>query len=452
MATQDDASGEPIPQRPEPHSHFSSDSWPRPTPRGTADGDDGAPKKKRSWRLSRSSRQNEDARTSVPSSHHNPSNGTLHGHPHPARHFTTHRSTNTAPLPFFHPTHAELHPTIHSGAQDGKAPSEWSSRASRKNRYAPGAVHVSHSPGTPPVTDAEKTGVARDAVLVAQRVRHPHTKLKVHLAWDISFWVAIVFVLGSTAWVVNGFYLFLPLLNEASDHQTAAAWWAFAGGTLFEVGSYLMLVESLNTGHENLFGPALWNLIDKPAHDYALGSTETLDAAGPNAPWGPGRFRWIGLNSWRDIGFLASYIQMYAATIFWVSTITGLPGVIHDFPDDPPTAITDVFFWTPQVIGGWGFIVASSLLMLETQKAWWRPALKSLGWHIGLWNLIGAVGFMLCGALGYASLVSTKVNYQSVLCTFWGGWAFLIGSVIQLWETLWREDPNAGDGDSGSPE
>jgi hypothetical protein len=28
-----------------------------------------------------------------------------------------------------------------------------------------------------------------------------------------------------------------------------------------------------------------------------------------------------GLNSWRDIGFLASYIQMYAATIFWVSTM-----------------------------------------------------------------------------------------------------------------------------------
>lgn len=84
--------------------------------------------------------------------------------------------------------------------------------------------------------------------------------------------------------------------------------------------------------------------------------------------------------------------------------------------------------------------------------------------HIGFWNLIGAIGFMLCGALGYASVTSTKVgshyvctrlcdalivhpqaNYQSVLATFWGSWAFLIGSTVQLWETLWREDTNHGD-------
>ena len=78
-----------------------------------------------------------------------------------------------------------------------------------------------------------------------------------------------------------------------------------------------------------------------------------------------------------------------------------------------------------------------------------------------MWNLIGAVGFTLCGALGYASSSSSKVgdneieecamlrgreqaNYQSVLATFWGSWAFLIGSVIQLYETLWREDSDAG--------
>ena len=31
--------------------------------------------------------------------------------------------------------------------------------------------------------------------------------------------------------------------------------------------------------------------------------------------------------------------------------------------------------------------------MLETQKKWYLPAPKVLGWHIGLWNLIGAIGF-----------------------------------------------------------
>ena len=61
-------------------------------------------------------------------------------------------------------------------------------------------------------------------------------------------------------------------------------------------------------------------------------------------------------------------------------TRTGLPDVIHGFPDDPPTAITDVFFWTPQVIGGIGFIISSILLMIEVQKKWWLPNLRSMGW------------------------------------------------------------------------
>ena len=61
-------------------------------------------------------------------------------------------------------------------------------------------------------------------------------------------------------------------------------------------------------------------------------------------------------------------------------TRTGLPNVIHGFPDDPPTAITDVFFWTPQVIGGMGFIISSILLMIEVQKKWWLPNLRSMGW------------------------------------------------------------------------
>ena len=84
--------------------------------------------------------------------------------------------------------------------------------------------------------------------------------------------------------------------------------------------------------------------------------------------------------------------------------------------------------------------------------------------HVGVWNLVGAIGFTLCGALGYASFASSgvstcflsvtfipnsvlfvpgQVNYQSVLSTFWGSWAFLIGSVMQLWESLWREDPKS---------
>ena len=138
---------------------------------------------------------------------------------------------------------------------DGAEVSKWNARASRKNRYSAEAVHVSHASSDVEKGEGQKT-------LVEQRLRHPHTQLKVHLSWDVSWWVAVIFVLGSTAWVrrvydikkrstyraliqiVNGFYLFLPLVSDAKDHQDAASWWAFVGGTLFEVRLYTTSHES----------------------------------------------------------------------------------------------------------------------------------------------------------------------------------------------------------------
>lgn len=72
--------------------------------------------------------------------------------------------------------------------------------------------------------------------------------------------------------------------------------------------------------------------------------------------------------------------------------------------------------------------------MIEVQQKWYLPAPHRLGWHIGLWNLIGALGFTLCGALGFST--GSGEIYEASLATFWGSWAFLIGSVIQWFESL----------------
>ncbi|KAI0794865.1 hypothetical protein C8Q75DRAFT_712544 [Abortiporus biennis] len=368
------------------------------------------------------------------------------------------------PFRFFDPTRADFITPHLSGAYSPQ-PSKWSSRASRKNRYSVQTFRIRRDVQTALAKEAEITtspSTARDFVVVRQKMLNLSSQLKIRLAWDISFWVAVVFVLGSTAWIVNGFYLFLPLLNIGGDHGVTAAWWGLAGGTLFEIGSYLMLVESLNTGHDELFGPAVWGLVPKRCSlekvdaldDKEKVSVSMSEQSGrePNGsvPRQKPKFRWIGLGSWRDLGYLACSIQMFAATIFWVSTITGLPGVIPNFPEHPSVAITDVFFWTPQVIGGCGFIIASILLTIEAQTAWYKPNLTSKGWHVGFWNLVGAFGFMLCGALGYAAATSSGANYQSVLSTFWGSWAFEIGSVIQLWESVWREAPQPKEGNMKS--
>jgi len=51
-----------------------------------------------------------------------------------------------------------------------------------------------------------------------------------------------------------------------------------------------------------------------------------------------------------------------------------------------------------------------------------------------VWNFVGGVGFTISGAFGYST--AHWAQYESTLSTFWGGWAFLIGSILQLYEAV----------------
>jgi len=68
---------------------------------------------------------------------------------------------------------------------------------------------------------------------------------------DISYWVGLVFTLGCVAWVVNGHYALYPTAPAAGvgDKEQAVSVSAIAalvGGTLFEIGSWLLYWEALN--------------------------------------------------------------------------------------------------------------------------------------------------------------------------------------------------------------
>jgi len=51
-------------------------------------------------------------------------------------------------------------------------------------------------------------------------------------------------------WVVNGFFVFMPSLGVDQTNNVVGGWTAFVGGSIFEVGSYLMILEALNRKHE----------------------------------------------------------------------------------------------------------------------------------------------------------------------------------------------------------
>ncbi|WVF66527.1 hypothetical protein IAT40_001267 [Kwoniella sp. CBS 6097] len=415
---------------------------------------------------------------------------------HPTIVLQKHRS----PHPFFTPTHltfTDPHSATpsHKVDDNGDATQKgevkqwsWSSRRARKGRYSPKASKVHYigpsssslMPGQlPDVEKGKGTGKELEKMerVAYGRLKAEETKFKPHLKADVSFWLAVTFTLGSAVWVVNGYLVWFPIIRPELDTtaftRTASAT-AFIGGSIFEVGAYLGVVEALDRGREINFGTALGQVLHHrrktpshaslaaedirhdithihslaeghtPSSHSSMTRTAGLDREKAEdteeAVWPAGAkgFVWWGKPLWHDMGYLAAFVQLIAATVFWVSTLTGLPGVIPGFSDgEGSTAIIDIFFWTPQVVGGTGFIISSLILMIEVQKKWWLPNLTEIGWWVGVWNLIGAIGFTLCGALGYSS--ASGVVYQSGLSTFWGSWAFLLGSGCQVYEVIWRE-------------
>lgn len=49
---------------------------------------------------------------------------------------------------------------------------------------------------------------------------------------------------------------------------------------------------------------------------------------------------------WHDLGYIASFITFCGASIFWISTITGVPGVLPN--EATHIAEWDILFWFPQ--------------------------------------------------------------------------------------------------------
>jgi hypothetical protein len=334
----------------------------------------------------------------------------------------------------------------------------WRARDNRKGRHA---LRVSQGPEA--VLRRNVPALTSGLRATGQGILRMFT---VYPVWDVSYLVAMMFTFGSVVWVINAFFVWLPLVKPETEFPeeilVGGGITAFIGATIFEIGSILLMLEAVNEERSGCFGWAVEKAIEghhssgkgvniEPrlqecrhhhankrnfvgrSHQQAKAASEGLDTASSSEKtwqWFPSIVG-LRMHYLHELGFLASFFQFLGATIFWISGFTALPGIL----DHLSQTLLDCIYWLPQIIGGSGFIVSGILFMLETQRKWYQPAFSVLGWHIGFWNLVGAIGFTLCGALGPA-YANSGAQYQASLATFWGSWAFLIGSVVQWYESL----------------
>lgn len=252
--------------------------------------------------------------------------------------------------------------------------------------------------------------------------------------------------LGSIIWVFNAFFAWLPLAAPSTEFAGESSWGGgltgLIGATVFELGSVLLMLEAVNENRSDCFGWAVETGLDgllklhkesecdhhhTHKRSFLKGQAKSEDPNGGNADKNSRKWSWwptwyeVRTHYIRDIGFLACSSQMLGATIFWIAGFTGLPPILNSLSIPAQNGI----YWLPQVVGGVGFIVSGVLFMIEVQPRWYIPAPRVLGWHIGFWNLIGAIGFTLCGALGFGSS-DPAVEYAVTMSTFVGSWAFLV--------------------------
>lgn len=148
---------------------------------------------------------------------------------------------------------------------------------------------------------------------------------------------------------------------------------------------------------------------------------------------------WQWLPSWHDfrthyiyeIGFLASLTMSVGATIFYVAGIMALPPIYDTLSEG---VLQGVYYFT-YIFGGFLFALSSLLYILENQPTWYTPQPGRIGWHIGLWNMIGGIGWTLAAAFGgYCNY--SWCEYQSQLSLTWASAAFAFGSALQWYECL----------------
>ncbi|KAK3402886.1 hypothetical protein B0T20DRAFT_503240 [Sordaria brevicollis] len=133
-----------------------------------------------------------------------------------------------------------------------------------------------------------------------------------------------------------------------------------------------------------------------------------------------------------EIGFISCLVQLIGAVIFWTEGFTGLPFAQNNLS----VGALNGSYWLPQVVGGAFFMVSAILTMVEVQDKWYVPAPNLLGWHIGAWSFVGAVGLTVTGALGFAQNAGPQYEYAVGMATFVASCAFFIASLILLFEAL----------------
>ncbi len=214
-----------------------------------------------------------------------------------------------------------------------------------------------------------------------------------HALWAphrVSWWIAVLFVAGSTCFLVAPLPAFLDAVGARTDAVVF-----FVGSLLFTSAAALQWLETVNADR----GPTA-------AHG---GRLRVLS-------WEPHRIDW-----W------SSGVQL-AGTLFFNATTWRALSTAVDAPS------YDQVVWRPDAFGSVCFLVSGYLAYVEVAGGWLRRVPRTLEGTLVAVNLAGCVAFGVSAVAAYVvpstgDLVSVTVANAA---TSLGALAFLVGAVLLL--------------------
>jgi hypothetical protein len=222
---------------------------------------------------------------------------------------------------------------------------------------------------------------------------HPHAPPGWWAPRLTSWWIAVLFAVGSACFAVGPFPGFVQLVGAAAD---AAVF--FAGSLFFTAAAALQYLEVVNADR----GPA------------GHGARKRLRVLA----FEPHRTDW-----W------AATIQLAGTVFFNVSTYEALNTGLS-------TAQEDRVIWAPDVFGCACFLIASALAWREVSGGTAHGPRRPLDWWIAVVNLAGSVAFAVAGVASYIVpdtgdiLDLAAANFSTVI----GALCFLAGGLLMLVE------------------
>ena len=206
-----------------------------------------------------------------------------------------------------------------------------------------------------------------------------------------SWWIAVLFAIGATCFLVAPFPGFVEWVGSAADGVVF-----FVGSIFFTSAALLQWLETINTASD-------------PTHAR--------------------RFRVVSFEPHR-IDWWVCGVLLVGTLFFNVTTFQALQSGLD-------ANQYNKLVWRPDAAGCICFLVSGYLAYAEVcGNAFWTRR-RGLDWKIAAWNLVGCVAFGIAAIASYwvPSQGSTINLAATNAFTAFGGLCFLVGSVMMLPES-----------------